>query len=275
MNTFNRILLILVCLTLLVVAVAIIVLTWTIPNRTIGWLADAVQWMDDNDGDREKALLTTVSAFVGLVATIVLLIQLIPRRGPAVRVTDLTLSAATLSTAAIGQRIEEAVCQVPNVADVRANVKSKRRGVLVDIDLHVEPEANLATVTDEACKVAQETLTERVHVTLLKPPKVRLHYRELRLQGRGHATNGTRRITVRPGARPTTSTESLVPELTPALSTAGSGSLALQEPLAQGDDASHLRAEDEADDSAIETESKGEGIEGDASAQHESEEKTT
>jgi hypothetical protein len=274
MNTFNRILLILVCLTLLVVAVAIIVLTWTIPNRTIDSLADAVQWMDDNDGDFEKALLTTASAFIGLVATIVLLIELIPRRGSAVRVTDLASGAATLSIAAIGQRLEEAVCQVPNIAEARANVKSKRRGILVDLDLHVEPEANLATVTDEACRVAQEALAERVHVTLLKPPTVRLHYRELRPQGRGQATNGARRTTVRPGAPMTTSTEPFVPELTPALSTAGSGSLALQQPLAQSDDAADLREVDEAADSTVETESVDERIEGDALAQPESEEKT-
>ena len=84
MIMFNRVVLVLLCLLLIVAAVAIIVLTWTIPNRTINWLGDAVQWMDENDGDLEKALLTTVSASIGLIATIVLLIELIPRRGPGV-----------------------------------------------------------------------------------------------------------------------------------------------------------------------------------------------
>ena len=187
MITFNRVVLIFLCLALIVAAVAIIVLTWTIPNRTINWLADAVQWMDDNDGDLEKALLTTVSASVGLIAMIVLLIELIPRRGPGVKVSGLNRGNATLSTAAIGQRIEEAVCQVPNVSEVKANVISKKNGVLVSLDLQVDPEANLATVTDEACQVAEDVLENRVHVSLLKPPSARLHYRELRLQGRNGA----------------------------------------------------------------------------------------
>jgi hypothetical protein len=194
MITFNRVVLIFLCLALIVAAVAIIVLTWTIPNRTINWLADAVQWMDDNDGDLEKALLTTVSASVGLIAMIVLLIELIPRRGPGVKVSGLNRGNATLSTAAIGQRIEEAVCQVPNVSEVKANVTSKKNGVLVSLDLQVDPEANLATVTDEACQVAEDVLENRVHVSLLKPPTARLHYRELRLQGR----NGARRTTSAP-----------------------------------------------------------------------------
>lgn len=197
MNMFNRIVLIVICVLLVVTAVSIIALTWTIPNRSVNWLADAVQWVDDNDGDLEKALLTTASAFVGLVATIVLLIELIPRRGPAVQVTDLASGTATLSAAAIGQRIEEAVVQVPHVSEVRAEVKSRKKGVLVSLDLQVDPEANLATVTDEACQVATEVLTERVHVALLRPPTARLHYRELRL----HRGNG---VAAARGARPAT-----------------------------------------------------------------------
>jgi hypothetical protein len=197
MNMFNRIVLIVICVLLVVTAVSIIALTWTIPNRSVNWLADAVQWVDDNDGDLEKALLTTASAFVGLVATIVLLIELIPRRGPAVQVTDLASGTATLSAAAIGQRIEEAVVQVPHVSEVRAEVKSRKKGVLVSLDLQVDPEANLATVTDEACQVATEVLTERVHVALLRPPTARLHYRELRL----HRGNG---VAPARGARPAT-----------------------------------------------------------------------
>ena len=186
MNTFNRIVLIVICVLLVASAIGIITLTWTIPNRSINWLADAVQWMDDNDGNLEKALLTSASAFIGLVAVIVLLIELIPRRGPAVQVTDLASGTATLSVAAISQRIEEAVIRVPHVSEVRADVKSRRKGILVSLDLQVDPDANLATVTDEACQTAQEVLTERVHVHLLRPPTARLHYRELRLH-RGEA----------------------------------------------------------------------------------------
>jgi hypothetical protein len=198
MNMFNRVVLIVICVLLVVAAVGVITLTWTIPNRSVNWLADAAQWVDDNDGDLEKALLTTVSAFIGLVAVIVLLIELIPRRGPSVQVTNLTSGSATLSAAAIGQRIEEAVVQVPHVSEVRAEVKSRKKGVLVALDLHVDPEANLATVTDEACQMATEVLTDRVHVTLLRPPTARLHYRELRL----HRAGGSAPRAVRPASAP-------------------------------------------------------------------------
>jgi hypothetical protein len=89
-----------------------------------------------------------------------------------------------LSTAAIGQRIEEAVAKVPHVSSAKALVKAKRKGVLVSLDLHVDPDANLAIVTDEACQAATDVLTNRVHVALVEPPHARLHYRELRLRDR-------------------------------------------------------------------------------------------
>jgi hypothetical protein len=202
MNMFNRVVLIVICVLLVVAAIAVITLTWTIPNRSVNWLADAAQWIDDNDGDLEKALLTTVSAFIGLVAVIVLLIELIPRRGPAVQVTNLSSGTATLSAAAIGQRIEEAVVLVPHVSEVRADVKSRKKGVLVALDLQVDPEANLATVTDEAIQVATEVLTDRVHVALIRPPTARLHYRELRMHRGNNAPGAGRAVAAPQNTRP-------------------------------------------------------------------------
>ena len=185
MNLFNRVVLILLCLALLAGAIAVIVLAWTIPDDSIDWLRDAVDWLDDHNTDgtrglhhRSAAPSSASSAFV------VLLVELLPSGSGEVKVTDLQVGDAVLSTAAIGQRIEEVVTQVPHVADVRATVRAKRKGVPVDLDLHVDPEANLAAVTDEACAAATIVLSDKVHVALLAPPRARLHYRELRLQGR-------------------------------------------------------------------------------------------
>ena len=108
-----------------------------------------------------------------------------PRYGPDVKVTDIKTGDAVLSTAAIAQRVEEAVREVPNIADVKASVQARRKGVDVFLDLHVDPDANLAAVTDGASEAARDILTERVHVALAQPPRTRLHYRELRLNRSG------------------------------------------------------------------------------------------
>jgi hypothetical protein len=180
-NVLNRILMILICLTLIAAAISVIVLAWTIPNDSIAALRDAVDWLDENNQDLEKALLTGIASGVAFLALVVLLFEMTPKTGNEVKVTDLQVGDAVLSTTAIAQRIEEAVRAVPHVADVKATVKAKGKGVAVGLDLHVDPEANLAQVTDEACQAARDVLTQRVHVGLVAPPRARLHYRELRL----------------------------------------------------------------------------------------------
>ena len=70
MNVMNRIVLVVLCLSLVGAAISLIVLAWSIPNNSINGLRDAVDWLDRNDGDLEKALLTTLASLVGLLAFI-------------------------------------------------------------------------------------------------------------------------------------------------------------------------------------------------------------
>ena len=182
MNLVNRIVLIVLCLALIGAALSVIVLAWTAAGDSIDGLRDAVDWLGDHNDDLEKALLTLIAALVGLLALIVVLAELLPQAGADVKITDLQVGDAVLSTGAIGQRVEEAVGQVPHVVQAKATVRPKRRGVKVRLDLQVAPEANLATVTDEACEAARYVLLNRVHVALAEPPSARIHYRELRLQ---------------------------------------------------------------------------------------------
>jgi hypothetical protein len=182
LNLFNRVVLAFVLLVLAAGAIAIIVLTWTIPKDSISGLRDAVSWLDDNNQDAQKAVLTSIAGLVALVSLCLLLLEVLPASGPDVKVTDVKVGDAVLSTAAIGQRVEEAVRQVSHVAEVKAAVRQKGKGVLVSLDLHVDPDANLATVADESCQAARDVLAEKVHVAIAGPPLARLHYRELRLQ---------------------------------------------------------------------------------------------
>lgn len=183
MNLLNRILVALALLALAAGAISIAVLAWTIPNDSIAWLRDAVGWMEDNNEDTQKALLTLLAALVALVSLTALLIEFMPAGGSDVKVIDVQGGNVVLSTAAIGQRIEESVRSVPNVSDIKTVVKTRRKGVEVFLDLHVDPDAKLAEVAESAIQATRQVLADRVHVELVDKPRVRLHYRELRMQG--------------------------------------------------------------------------------------------
>lgn len=227
MNVFNRIVVLLLLVAVAAGAIAVAVLAWTIPNKTINWLADAVQWLDDNDGDTEKAILTAIAVVVALVALGLLLLELVPRRRSDVRVVDVQGGQASLSTAAVAQRLDETMRQVPNVVDARSYVTARRRGVEVEMDLDVDSDANLAEVTTAASSAARDLLGNRMHVALLGDPKARLHYRELRL----------RRAPTAATSEPadTSSNSTVVPEPEQSESPADRRADTVREPEAEGE----------------------------------------
>jgi hypothetical protein len=225
-NLFSRIFTVAVCLKLAALAVAIVVLAWTIPTESIDALRDAVDWLQEHNQDTEKALLTTIGGLDVFVILVIIAFELVPGSAREVKVTDLKVGDAVLSTASISQRVEEAVRRVPHVADVRAPVRAKRKGVVLTLDMYVDPEANLATVSDEACQAATDVLTERVHVSLAQPPHVRLHYRELRLRGRptGRQPSTPQTPPAEPPSPPETPTPHLVRQtVDPSVGHAASG----------------------------------------------------
>jgi hypothetical protein len=179
-NVFNRVLLVVILAVIAALAISVIFFAWVAPVSSTDALDESVDWLQENQGDLEKLLVSTGAALVALLAGTLLVLELVPRHGSEVAITDLRVGNATLSTDAISQRVEEAVAQIRHVSEVRASVAAKRKGVSVDLDLHVDPEANLATVTDEACEAARDVLQNRVHVALTEPPTARLHYREIR-----------------------------------------------------------------------------------------------
>jgi hypothetical protein len=183
MNVFNRIVLIFLCLALMAGSIAVIALAWEAPNGSIDALQDAVTWLDDNNQDSEKTILTAIAGAVAFVAFVLLLLELIPRSSDQVRANDLQMGAVMLPTSAISQRVEAAVRAGAEVIDVRAQVKGRRKGVLVRLDLYVHPDANLSQVTEQSYQATTDVLTERLHVSLLAPPVVRIHYRDKKARG--------------------------------------------------------------------------------------------
>src|SRR5688572_8760264 len=115
---------ILLALGLIVLGLAVIALAWTMPGDTISWLRDATDWMARHNQDTEKALLSLIAGVVAFLALVLILLELIPDNGD-VRVTDLRVGGAVLSTADVTQRVEEAVRTVDHVVNVKASVKAK------------------------------------------------------------------------------------------------------------------------------------------------------
>jgi hypothetical protein len=62
-------------------------------------------------------------------------------------------------------------------------VAARGKGVEVDLELQVDPDTNLALTSEEACRVVENLLTNRLSVEMARPPRLNLRYSELRLAG--------------------------------------------------------------------------------------------
>jgi hypothetical protein len=98
-------------------------------------------------------------------------------------VRDVRAGDALLSTDAIAHRLQQEVSVVPHVTQAKATVTTRGKGVEVDLELHVDPDTNLALTSEEACRAVENLLTNRLSVEMARPPRLNLRYSELRLAG--------------------------------------------------------------------------------------------
>jgi hypothetical protein len=184
MNLVNRLIIVLGAL-LLIFAVAVVILfTWAAASESVERLADFVQFLDDHAEDNGSRIILTLGGIVvALLALVVVIAELTPPRAERVPVRDVRAGDALLSTDAIAQRLQQEVSVVPHVTQTKATVTARGKGVEVDLELHVDPDTNLALTSEEACRAVENLLTNRLSVEMARPPRLNLRYSELRLAG--------------------------------------------------------------------------------------------
>lgn len=202
MDTANRLGIVIVALLLIFAMAVIILLAWAAAPETVDRLGDFQEYLDDHTDTGSKLLLTLGMLVLILLALTLIIAELAPPQTSSVELVDVHGGTAILSTDDIAQRVREEVEAVPHVLQARATVQARGKGVEVEMDLHVDPESNLADTSDQACRAVQSMLSDRMSVALLRPPRVQLHYEELRLAktGGGGVTTSAESQREAPGA---------------------------------------------------------------------------
>jgi xanthosine utilization system XapX-like protein len=176
MNAANRLFSVLGSLLLISLVVAVIVLTWALPNESIERMGDLVQYVDAHNNTTSQLVITLGGTILILLTLIVLLLEIASPAAPVVAVKGVESGTAFLSTDAIARRLEELMTGVTDVMNARAKVVRHGKGIDVSLTLYVDPGVDVAAVADEACRVVQDAVTERMKVEMHKLPRVRLHY---------------------------------------------------------------------------------------------------
>ncbi len=176
MNVVNRLIVVLGVVVLIAFAVMVIVLAWAYGPETVHKLGSFVTYLNDHDTTVPKIVITLGASFVILVALAFFLLEVAPRAGATVAVLDVGTGTAVISTAAVGRRLEQIVTSLPQVEATRAKVWSKRKGVVVNLQVMVDPTADLSTTATEVAGVVETGVTQQMKLAMGAPPRLQLYY---------------------------------------------------------------------------------------------------
>jgi hypothetical protein len=184
MDIANRLVIVLLALLLMFAVAVVILFAWAAAPESVERLSDFVQFLDDHARDDGSRIILTLGGVVlALLALVVIIAELTPPQAERVPVRDVQAGDALLSTDAIAQRLQQEVSTVPHVTQAKAAVAARGKGVEIDLELHVDPETNLALTSEEACRAVEGLLANRLSVEMVRPPRLNLRYSELRLAG--------------------------------------------------------------------------------------------
>jgi hypothetical protein len=176
-DAFNRGLIVALAAIWVILMAVVILVTWAADTETIDRLGDLVHYLDDHTDNASKLILTLGALALVVLCFIVIVAELAPT-GPSadIRLEGVTGASAVLSIEAINQRIEQEVTALPQVKEAKAWVTARDRGLAVALNLVLGPDANVPEATEDACRVAQETIEQKIGVALVGLPTVQIAF---------------------------------------------------------------------------------------------------
>jgi hypothetical protein len=183
MDLTNRALIIGYALLLILLASIVIFLAWGAPDQSIERLSDLAGYLDDHNNNAAKVLVTLGGLIVVLIGLLVIIYEVLPPETGSVRLQHVSNGQADIAVEEVVQRLESELRALPQLADAQATITGRGRKAEVNLDLYVTPDADLASTSEEACRVARELMEGRMGLQLDGQPRAQVHYRELRVGG--------------------------------------------------------------------------------------------
>ncbi len=178
MDAFNRAAVVALAFAWVILMALVILLTWGADSETIDRLGDMVSYLNDHTDNASKLIITLGAAALIVLSLTVIVAELVPAEPAAaqVRLESVTGATAILPAEAITQRLEQELRSLPQVQEAQAMVASRDRGLAVALNLTLAPDANVSSATEEACRLAQETIEQRIGVALVGLPTVQIRF---------------------------------------------------------------------------------------------------
>lgn len=177
MDVTNRTIIILIGLAWIALAVFVILFAWGAPDQSIDKLGDFASYLNDHNNTGTQLVVTFGGLIFALLGVMLLILELAPPESGSVHVAQAGSGDVRIDTDEVQQRLEEELRAMPGLGDVQVAVSSRGGKAETRLDLYIAPDADLAAVTDAACRRARDVIEVRLGVELASPPQAKVHFR--------------------------------------------------------------------------------------------------
>lgn len=174
MNTFNRIVVVVSLIVLIVSSCALSVAAkWIVPPAA----EQMTMWAEGLEG---AASITTVGvgAAIGLAPVLVLVLLLVlevrPRRRRFIRAEKTTGGQVEISVASIADRLRHEVNSLPGVLSVKPKVWGRRRGVEVRLDVDMAAGLDVPPQAEQIVETVRQVVEEKMGLKMARLPRVQV-----------------------------------------------------------------------------------------------------
>lgn len=174
MNTFNRVVLVI----LLLVAMVLCSFVFVVPVPTLRVLAQQAGGLADFFDRVRPIVRLPAGILLALIVDLVgILLIVLEVRRPARRSISVEQTGGgevTLSIASIADQLKAEVNQLPEVLQVKPKVSAKRKGVVVELDVKIAAEAGVPGKAERIVETVRRVVEEKMGLKLARAPKVNI-----------------------------------------------------------------------------------------------------
>jgi hypothetical protein len=174
MNTFNRVVLVI----LLLVAIVLCSFVFVVPVQALRLLAMQAGGVADFFARVRPVVRLSVGILLALIVDLVgILLIVLEVRRPASRsisVEQASGGEVTLSIASIADQVKAEVNQLPEVLQAKPRVTAKRKGVVVELDAKIAAEAGVPGKAERIVETVRRVVEEKMGLKLARAPKVNI-----------------------------------------------------------------------------------------------------
>jgi uncharacterized alkaline shock family protein YloU len=172
MNTFNRVVLVLLLLLVMVLCSLILV----VPMQSLEIIGQQAEALADLlSRVRPIARLPIgilLALIIDLVGILLIVLEVRRRESRSIKVEQASGGEVTLSVASIADQLKAELSHLPEVVQAKPKVSAKRKGVVVEVDARIEAEAGVPNKAERIVEVIRRTVEQKMGLKLARPPKV-------------------------------------------------------------------------------------------------------